>query len=151
MLISTLSFSQNFFRVEYTVLISYLGCHSQGLSDAQCSTMAADPSSLTANVPSSSPAMASDLVDKINCLTLARTKLERELDINHECIFEAIERTDRTIKIKNWLQSCKQCSEKAVSKNEKMFFLTSRKSDKAALEHCLELLRHKNDGNLTKA
>ena len=56
--------------------------------------MATDTSSLTANVTSSPPAMASDLADRINCLTLARTKLEKELEINHECILEAIERKD---------------------------------------------------------
>ena len=40
---------------------------------------------------------------------------------------------------------CKECSEKAVSKHEQIFFLTSRESDNAALEHWLELLTHKND------
>ena len=69
--------------------------------------MAADPSSLTANVPSSPVAMASDFADKINRLTLARTKLEKELYINHECILKAIERIDRTVKLKKWLKSCK--------------------------------------------
>ena len=75
------------------------------LSVVTCCTMAADPSSLTVNVSSSPPAMASDLADKINRLTLARIKLEKELDINHECILEAIERKDRTVKIKKRLQS----------------------------------------------
>ena len=107
--------------------------------------MAADQSSLTANVSSSPPAMASDLVDMINRLTLAKTKLEKKLDINRECIIEAIEGKDRTVKIKKWLQSCKECSEKSVSKNEGILFLTSRESVKAALEHWLELLANKND------
>ena len=113
--------------------------------------MAADQSSLTANVSSSPPAMASDLVDMINRLTLAKTKLEKKLDINRECIIEAIEGKDRTVKITKWLQSCKECSEKSVSKNEGILFLTSRESVKAALEHWLELLANKNDEILTKA
>ena len=41
--------------------------------------------------------------------------------------------------------------EKAVYKNEEILFLTSRESDKAALELWLELLTHKNDQILTKA
>ena len=84
--------------------------------------MAADPPSLTAKV--APPAMAFDLADN---------KLEKELDINYECTLESIERKDRTVKIKKWLQSCKKCSEKAVSENEEMLFLTSRES----LEHWL--------------
>ena len=93
--------------------------------------MAADPPSLTANV--APPAVAFDLADKINRLTLARNKLEKELDINYECTLESIERKDRTVKIKKWLQSCKKCSEKAVSENIEILFLTSRES----LEHWL--------------
>ena len=99
--------------------------------------MAADPSSLTANVDSSPPAMAFDLADKINRLTLARIELEKELDVSYECIFEAIERKDRTVKIKKCFQNCEDCSAKAVSENEEILFLTSRESDKAALEHWL--------------
>ena len=87
--------------------------------------MATDPSSLTATVPSPPTAMASDLTDKINRLTLARLKHKKELDINHECILEAIERND-LVKIKKCLQNCKKKKrlEKAVSKNEEILFLT---------------------------
>ena len=104
------------------MLISFLGFRSQGLSDTQCGhccTMAADPSSLTANVPSPPPAMASDLTDKINRLTLARSKLEKQLDINHECILEAIERKDRTVKTKKLLQSRRKKTRKKPSSKMK--------------------------------
>ena len=113
--------------------------------------MANDPSLVTANVPSSPPAMASDFADKINRLTVARTKLEKELDTNHECILEAIEREDRSFKIKKRFQSCKECSKKSVSKNEENLFLTPQETGKAALEIWLELLTHRNDEILTKA
>ena len=112
---------------------------------ASCCTMAADQSSLTAIVPSSPPAMVSDIADKINSLTIARTKLGKELNINHECVLETIERKDRTVKIKKWPQICKKCSGEAVSKNKEILFLTSEESDKAALKHELELLTHIND------
>ena len=73
--------------------------------------------------------MASDLADKINRHTLARTKLEKELDINHECILEAVERKDRTVKLKKWLEKSQEYSEKAVSKNGEILLSTSREFD----------------------
>ena len=80
--------------------------------------MVTDPSSFSANVPSSPPSMAScDLADKIFCLTLARTKLEKELDLNDDCILE-----DRNVKIKKWLQSCKIPWKKPSSKIKKPYF-----------------------------
>ena len=94
--------------------------------------MAADPSALRANVSLSPPTMASDLADEINRHTLARTKLGKELEKNHECILEAIERKDRTVKIKKWLEKSQEYSEKAVSKNEEIL---PRESDTAALDH----------------
>ena len=85
--------------------------------------MATEPSSLTANVTSSSPAMASsDLADKINGPTLARLKLEKGLDINHECILEAIERKDRTVKIKNGFRVVKKPCKKPFPKRNKSSF-----------------------------
>ena len=94
------------------------------LSVVTCCTMAADPFPLTANVPSSPPAMASDVADKINRLTLARTNLEKWLDINHECILEAIERKDRTalLKSKNGFKVVKNAREKPSPKMKKSFF-----------------------------
>ena len=82
--------------------------------------VATDTSSLTSNVLSSPPAMASDLADRINRLTLARTKLEKELEIIHECILEAIEK--KTVKSKKWPQSCEESMDIAVSKNEETSF-----------------------------
>ena len=113
--------------------------------------MATDPSLLTATVPSPPTAMASDLTDKINRLTLARLKHKKELDINHECILEAIERND-LVKIKKCLQNCKkETFGKSSFQKWRNPLFNPRQSDKAALEQWLELLTHKNDDVHNKA
>ena len=86
--------------------------------------MVTDPSSLSANVPSSPPSMASsDLDVKINCLTLARGKLEKELDIKHECILE-----DRTVEIKNGFRVLQNSPWKKPSSKIKKFFFSPHES-----------------------
>ena len=120
LLIAILPFSQNFFEMVTLCFFLTSGFAPRGFLTLRVFTRymtATDPSFFfTANVPSAPPAMASDLADKINRMTLARTKLEVELDINHEWILEAIERKNCTIEIQNCFQSCKDSLEKAVSK-----------------------------------
>ena len=125
MLIATLNSSvqAKTFRADYTVLISYLGFCSQGLSDAQSShslygsyrhVFAYRERSL---VPACNGIRS---CRRINRLTLARTKLEKKLEIIHECILEAIEK--KTVKSKKWLQNCEESMDIAVSKNEETSF-----------------------------
>ena len=108
-------------------------------------TMATYSFLLTANVPPSPLAMTFDLVHKVNCLTLARTKRKKEVNINRECILDTIERRENSgLKVV-------RNSPKSRLQIEEIVFLIARESDKAALEHWLELLPLKNDEILTKA
>ena len=62
----------------------------------------------------------------------------KKLDMNHECILEAIQRKKRIVKIKNGFKIVKKYLEKAFFKNEETLFLTPRGYKKAALEHWLD-------------
>ena len=95
-----------------------------------------DPPSLFLNVTSFPPARASIFENKINCLMLARTKLEKEDTIKHEFKLEAIDRKNSIVKNKQWLQNCKESMEKCqFPKMKKYIFVNHRESNKTGSEH----------------